>query len=309
MNTDLRPLFLMLASTFSLSVNGLITKLLSEHFSIEMLSLLRFALPAVLFFWLMSLTQWAVPDSKKLWQSLAIRGFCVAAAQLCFLFAISHLSLVETVVLFSTGPLFIPVLEKLLFQARIPPMTVMNLTITFLGVVLMAGQAGGFTLRPELLVGVAAGVFNAGSQVSLYRVSKGTMSAVGLNAWCFTLASLMLLPLVLFTHDYQQLATSWQLITDMQSMILPALLLLTVCIVNTQVFRVKAYRLVASGSVLAPLIFTNLIFALIWQVLFFEQSLAWNKVLGISLIVLATLMNTFGPVWLKQREMRLNQHG
>ncbi|WP_027250816.1 DMT family transporter [Photobacterium halotolerans] len=305
MTTDLRPLFFMLASTFSLSVNGLVSKLLSDQISVEMLSFLRFSIPAVLLMWLMSLTQWAVPDSKKLWQSLGIRAFCVAAAQLCFLFSLSHLSLVETVVLFSTGPLFIPVLEKLLFHTRIPPMTVMNLMITFLGVVLMAGNAGGFALRPELIVGVAAGVFNAGSQVSLYRVSKGSMSAFGLNAWCFTLASLMLLPLVLFTHSTDRLAASWQQLTDLQSLLLPSLLLLAVCIVNTQVFRVKAYRLVESGSSLAPLILTNLLFAFIWQISFFEQTLVWNKVVGVSLIVLATLFNTFGRVWFRQRQARL----
>ncbi|MDO6708309.1 DMT family transporter [Photobacterium sp. 1_MG-2023] len=307
MTSDFRPLFFMLASTFSLSVNGLVSKLLSDQISIELLSLLRFALPALLLMWLMSLTQWAVPDNRKLWQSLAVRAFCVAAAQLCFLFSLSHLSLVETVVLFSTGPLFIPVLEKLLFKTQIQSLTVANLIITFLGVMLMAGSGDGLTMRPELLVGVAAGVFNAGSQVSLYRVSQGTMSAFGLNAWCFTLASLMLVPLVLFTHNHTMLTDSWQQLTDSQSMVLPALLLLAICIVNTQVFRVKAYRLVESGSELAPLILTNLMFAFLWQIIFFEQSLVWNKVLGVSLIVLAMLMNTFGPIWFRQRHARLSR--
>ncbi|MGF1791313.1 EamA family transporter, partial [Photobacterium profundum] len=104
MITDSRPVIFMLISTFSLSLNSLLAKFLSESLSIEMLSFLRFLLPAVLLLWLMALTKWAVPD-RKMWQALGVRAFCIAASQLCFLFAINRLSLVETVVLFSTGPL------------------------------------------------------------------------------------------------------------------------------------------------------------------------------------------------------------
>jgi drug/metabolite transporter (DMT)-like permease len=65
MITDSRPVIFMLISTFSLSLNSLLAKLLSESLSIEMLSFLRFLFPAVLLLWLMALTKWAVPDRKK----------------------------------------------------------------------------------------------------------------------------------------------------------------------------------------------------------------------------------------------------
>ncbi|MGF1874483.1 DMT family transporter [Photobacterium frigidiphilum] len=303
MTTDLRPVIFMLISTFSLSLNSLLAKFLSDSLSIEMLSFLRFLFPAVLLLWLMALTKWAVPD-RKMWQALGLRAFCIAASQLCFLFAINRLSLVETVVLFSTGPLFIPLLEKLLFKTQIQSATLINLAITFTGVLLMAGNTSGVELKPELLVGLGAGVFNAGSQISLYRVSKGSLSPIALNAWGFLLAAVITLPLVLFQTNNSTLQQTASDIADIQTL-LSMLILLAVCIVNTQIFRVKAYQLANSSSQLAPLIFTNLIFSSVWQIMFFNQPLEWNKVTGISLIIIATLLNTFLPLIVRKIKVRL----
>lgn len=304
MITNLRPAMFMLISTFSLSINSLIAKLLSDSLSIEILSFLRFLFPAVLLIWLMLLTKWAVPD-RKMWCSLSVRAFCIAASQLCFLFAINRLSLVETVVLFSTGPLFIPLLEKLLFKTRIQSITLINLAITFAGVLLMTGDASGVELKPELLVGLGAGVFNAGSQVSLHRVSKGSLSPIALNAWGFLLAAVMILPLVIFQTDSLMLQQAVNNIADIQTLLLPMLVLLTVCIINTQVFRVKAYQLSSSSSQLAPLIFTNLIFSFIWQIIFFNHSLEGNQVIGIILIITATLLNSFIPLIANKIRLRI----
>lgn len=304
MITDSRPVIFMLISTFSLSLNSLLAKFLSESLSIEMLSFLRFLFPAVLLLWLMALTKWAVPD-RRMWQALGVRAFCIAASQLCFLFAINRLSLVETVVLFSTGPLFIPLLEKLLFKIQIKNTTLINLAITFTGVLLMAGGTSGIELKPELLVGLGAGVFNAGSQVSLYRVSKGSLSPIALNAWGFLLAAVIILPVAIFQTDALVLQQTVNNMTDIQTLLFPMLILLAVCIVNTQVFRVKAYQLSSSSSQLAPLIFTNLIFSFVWQIIFFNQSLEWNKVTGISLIIIATLLNTSLPLIVRKIRVQL----
>lgn len=85
------------------------------------------------------------------------------------------------------------------------------------------------------------------------------------------------------------------------NMLLVLLITLAISIVSTQMFRAKAYKLASTGSQLAPLIFTNLLFALIWQVSFFNETLETNKVIGISLIVLATIINTFGPKWIQHQ--------
>ena len=63
--------------------------------------------------------------------------------------------------------------------------------------------------------------------------------------------------------------------------------------INTQICRAKAYRLVSSGSQLAPLIFTTLLFSAIWQALLFDDTFSNQKLFGIGLIILASMVNTF----------------
>ncbi|AJR05347.1 EamA/RhaT family transporter [Photobacterium gaetbulicola] len=298
MPTDLRPVLFMLISTLSLSLNGLMGKLLTDSFSIEVLGFLRFFLPATIMLLMLKASGWVVPNKHNS-RPIIIRALCVVGSQLCFLATLNNLTLVESVVLFSTGPLFIPVLEKLMYRTPIQGITLMCLTMTFCGVLLQAGNPAGIELRPELLVGLAAGGFNALSQVTLFKGAKSDLPPAALNGWCFMLAAFIILPVATIkVFSAGSLLVASNPFDSNTLMVLLATL--AISIVSTQMFRAKAYKLAFSGSQLAPLIFTNLLFALIWQVSFFDETLSINKVAGISLIALATAINTFAPKWLQQ---------
>lgn len=296
MTTNLRPVIFMLASTLSLSLNGLMAKLLSGSFSTEVLGFLRFFLPALFMLAMLKITCWTIPDRHN-WRTILIRSFCVVGSQMCFLIALDTLSLLESVVLFSTGPLFMPLLEKLLLKTPIQSLTLFSLALTFVGVLLQAGSPAGIDIRPELLIGLSAGFFNACSQITLFKGSKGSLPAAALNGWCFLVAGIIILPLALVDIVHNDFTIVQPMATSLHHLAFPLLLLLTVSIVSTQMFRAKAYRLAHSGSQLAPLIFTNLLFAVIWQISFFDQQLSGTKIVGIGLIILATIINTFGPTW------------
>ncbi len=128
----LAPLF-MLSSTFSLSLTGLLSKFLAYEMPIQSLSFLRFLIPAFILLGVMYLTHFRFPP-KGMMKAFWIRSLCIAGCQLCFIYSLQHLSLVESVVLFSTGPLFIPLLEKLIFGITMKVSTVVSLVITFMGV-------------------------------------------------------------------------------------------------------------------------------------------------------------------------------
>jgi hypothetical protein len=74
-----------------------------------------------------------------------------------------------------------------------------------------------------------------------------------------------------------------------------ALIVVSILVINTQVFRAKAYRLAHSGSQLAPLIFTNLLFSALWQQLFFNVQYLPIQMIGLGLIVIATIAGTLIP--------------
>ncbi|NOH78320.1 EamA family transporter [Vibrio sp. RE86] len=292
MPNQLYPTLFMLASTFSLSLTGLFSKYLGQYLEPALLSFLRFLIPAamILLLFRVVLTRPVGELNRAIW----IRALCIASCQVCFIYSLNHLSLVESVVLFGTGPLFLPVLERLIFSTKLQWISVVGVIATFGGVLLLAGDVSGVSFRIELLVGLASGLFNAGSQLSLYRISKSKLNALQINLWTFLYAAILLVPYLLFTSSTAPLVINQQ--TAPIGLICVVLLAVSALIINTQVFRAKAYRLVESGSQLAPLIFTNLLFTALWQAMFFNESYTLTQLLGLTLIVAANMLVVLFPI-------------
>lgn len=298
------PVLFMLLSTFSLSLTSLLSKYLTQIMPIAMLGFLRFIIPALFLLVVMKLTHFRWPQRGML-SSLLIRSVCIAGSQLCFIYSLQSLSLVESVVLFSTGPLFIPLFEKLLWGGQLAWRTVLSVCVIFIGVILLAGSTGSIEWRPELLSGLGAGLFNAGSQLSLYRATKSDMRSIEIHAWTFLVAALLLSPLILMVPWNGDVLSSIGMTWNEQGALnFAALLLASMLVVNTQVFRAKAYRLAQSGSQLAPLIFTNLLFSALWQVLFFDVDYRLTQKLGLAIIIVTTVVNGILPR-LTERKARL----
>ncbi|HCG5599527.1 TPA: DMT family transporter [Vibrio parahaemolyticus] len=304
MNHVHKPIVFMLMSTLSLSVTGLLAKQLSEALSVTMFSFLRFFLPALILLLVLIPKGIKLPKSTELKPTL-LRALCIGLSQLCFIASLQTLTLVESVVLFATGPLFMPVIEKLVWHGKIRTSIVFGIVMAFSGVVLLAGTEGEFTLRYDLLLGLAGGLFNSGSQLTLYKVSKSNMSPLEINFWAFSFAALFILPLALINDGSGLLgAHSFSLSVELSVLLLLAMSML---IINTQVFRAKAYQLASSGSQLAPLIFTNLLFTAVWQSLFFADVMSRTQIAGMGLIVLATVLNGCWDVLVKHHQSKALQ--
>ncbi|EHR1280951.1 DMT family transporter [Vibrio parahaemolyticus] len=304
MNHVHKPIVFMLMSTLSLSVTGLLAKQLSEALSVTMFSFLRFFLPALILLLVLIPKGIKLPKSTELKPTL-LRALCIGLSQLCFIASLQTLTLVESVVLFATGPLFMPVIEKLVWHGKIRASTVFGIVMAFSGVVLLAGTEGEFTLRYDLLLGLAGGLFNSGSQLTLYKVSKSNMSPLEINFWAFSFAALFILPLVLI-NDGSGLLGAHSFSLSVEPSVL-WLLVMSMLIINTQVFRAKAYQLASSGSQLAPLIFTNLLFTAVWQSLFFADVMSRPQIAGMGLIVLATVLNGCWDVLVKYHQSKALQ--
>jgi drug/metabolite transporter (DMT)-like permease len=281
----------MLSSTLSLAVTGLVTQYLATQVVAVELALLRFWIPALLLFAFLTFRGLRIPP-KSMRRVLLVRAFCIASCQFCFIYALGKLSLIEGVVLFGTGPLFIALFEKLLFRIPLSSQTLVALIVTFFGVVFLAGDTEGVTLKPELLIGLMAGVFNAGSQLSLHRASKGELSGVENNAWTFLLAGMLLTPIAIIYYMTEGISTEWTPMSlklpDVETTV--AILLLTVMIINTQVCRYQAYKSAETNSQVAPLIYTNLLFTAMFQFALFDSSFSTMQIFGIGMIVFGSLI-------------------
>ncbi|MBE3764412.1 DMT family transporter [Vibrio parahaemolyticus] len=304
MNHVHKPIVFMLMSTLSLSVTGLLAKQLSEALSVTMFSFLRFFLPALILLLVLIPKGIKLPKSTELKATL-LRALCIGLSQLCFIASLQTLTLVESVVLFATGPLFMPVIEKLVWHGKIRASTVFGIVMAFSGVVLLAGTEGEFTLRYDLLLGLAGGLFNSGSQLTLYKVSKSNMSPLEINFWAFSFAALFILPLALI-NDGSGLLGAHSFSLSVEPSVL-WLLVMSMLIINTQVFRAKAYQLASSGSQLAPLIFTNLLFTAVGNHFFFADVMSRTQIAGMGLIVLATVLNGGWDVLVKHHQSKALQ--
>ncbi|MDA0124559.1 MULTISPECIES: DMT family transporter [Vibrio] len=289
MKEENKPVIFMLMSTLSLSVTGLLAKQLSDDLSVTMFSFLRFFTPALILLVMLRFKNLALPTVGTI-KPIVLRALFIAMCQLCFIASLQTLTLVEGVVLFATGPLFMPIVEKLFMRGQIRMSTIVALVMAFSGVILLAGADGEFTWRIDLLLGLAGGLFNSGSQLTLYKASKSGLSPLEINFWTFGTAALLILPLV-FVNDASMLVNSLS-ISTFETPNTALVFLMSLLIINTQVFRSKAYQLASSGSQLAPLIFTNLLFTAVWQWTFFDDQMSHSQVAGVSLIVLATVLNT-----------------
>ncbi|MBY7700839.1 DMT family transporter [Vibrio harveyi] len=289
MKEENKPVIFMLMSTLSLSVTGLLAKQLSDDLSVTMFSFLRFFTPALILLVMLRFKNLTLPTAGTI-KPIVLRALFIAMCQLCFIASLQTLTLVEGVVLFATGPLFMPIVEKLFMCGQIRMSTIVALVMAFSGVILLAGADGEFTWRIDLLLGLAGGLFNSGSQLTLYKASKSGLSPLEINFWTFGTAALLILPLV-FVNDASMLVNSLS-ISTFETPNTALVFLMSLLIINTQVFRSKAYQLASSGSQLAPLIFTNLLFTAVWQWTFFDDQMSHSQVAGVSLIVLATVLNT-----------------
>ncbi|MFZ3419494.1 DMT family transporter [Vibrio harveyi] len=297
MKEENKPVIFMLMSTLSLSVTGLLAKQLSDDLSVTMFSFLRFFTPALILLVMLRFKNLTLPTAGTI-KPIVLRALFIAMCQLCFIASLQTLTLVEGVVLFATGPLFMPIVEKLFMpiveklfmRGQIRMSTIVALVMAFSGVILLAGADGEFTWRIDLLLGLAGGLFNSGSQLTLCKASKSGLSPLEINFWTFGTAALLILPLV-FVNDASMLVNSLS-ISTFETPNTALVFLMSLLIINTQVFRSKAYQLASSGSQLAPLIFTNLLFTAVWQWTFFDDQMSHSQVAGVSLIVLATVLNT-----------------
>lgn len=298
MPISLYPVLFMLLSTLTLSISSLLTKYLSAHLAAQWIGFSRFALPAVILLTYLAVKGSRMPDSR-MYRSLLIRSISIAGSQMCFIYSLQVLSLVESVVLFSTGPLFIPLLERVMFGVKLRWQTVTALLITFAGVIMMSGDVTGFHWRAELLAGLMAGVFNAGSQLSLFRATKSDMKPTEINAWSFTFAALILSPLLIIMPS-PVFSVAGQPETSLMVWVFVSLVVMAVLVINTQLFRARAYQLASSSSQLAPLIFTNLLFSTIWQMLFFNVTYSPLQRAGLALVIIATIGSALLPPLLRK---------
>ncbi|WP_413700607.1 DMT family transporter [Psychromonas sp. KJ10-10] len=222
------------------------------------------------------------------------RSIFIALTQFFFFLSLSKLSLIELVVLFSTGPLFIPIIEKVLYGSKISRPIALTLLFSFFGVIVQSGVINGIQFQWGMLLGLLAGFFNACSQVSMYKSSKINLHPLMTNGVSFLIATLLVLPVVTLIIESPASEYAYWLFPYVAVIVIMGGLS-----VGTQLFRTKAYQRSLSSAELAPIFYLNIFIVALLQVIFFEQTFQLFQLLGLSIIVTACLIYSYASYHLR----------
>jgi drug/metabolite transporter (DMT)-like permease len=182
--------FYMSLSASFLSLSFLFIKLGIQNVPYFLFAFLRFLIPLLLLLILLLCTgklgqsfRLSIPFSLHL-----ARSFCVLAAQYSLLFYLSKNTLLNATVLLNTGPLIIPILERLFLKHPIGKSTWIGLLVSALGVGLMLQPSKDF-LNIYIFVGLFAALMQASSQV-LYGVNSEKDEVTSSLFYLFFISSL-----------------------------------------------------------------------------------------------------------------------
>lgn len=281
------PLLLMVLSTLCLSLSGFVAKSLESVIPINLLLIARLLIPALLMLLAAAFVKATIPSIRET-MVIGRRSVFIALTQFCFFSALVNLSLIELAVLFGTGPLFIPVIERILYGVKLSFAVVCTLAVSFLGIVIQSGISEGVTLQWGMLPALLAGFFNACSQVSMYRASKIKAHSLMINGISFLIAAVFVLPLTLFMNSDKPLDHSYGLVTYAFLISLMGGLS-----VGTQLFRTSAYRKALSTAELAPIFYLNILISAVMQVIFFDEVFSSHQIVGLSLVVMSCVAYSY----------------
>ncbi len=213
---------------------------------------------------------------KKLTPHL-IRAFFVLGSQYSFFYYANRESLLNATALLNTGPLFIPIIERVFLKKTIRKSTWVAIGVAFAGVLCIL-QPGIEILSPLIIVGILSGFSQGCSQVVFGINSKEERSDLNVLYLLFLCSFFTLFPYLLFSPEANKnpelSLTSFVIVLGLGTV--------TFC---NQIFRAEAYQRSAPGK-LAVFTYISVVLAGIWDALFFKTPPNYLAILGSSLVIL-----------------------
>jgi drug/metabolite transporter (DMT)-like permease len=280
--TPSRPLALraglMASASTCLALLGLLSRY-TRGLPPELVTWLRFMIPGLVLVALARREDW-----RAVW-SLAdrpgwVRAVCVVISQGCFVLAAMRGDLLHAVLLYNTGPLFIPLIAWLWLGERLRPAAIGGLVVGFVGVlVVLRPDARG--LDGNSLVSLFGGFAMAASQVLFYR-SAQHQPPFRNQFKLYLQASLIGLPLAAFGVAH---LPAQPFAAESAGVLTLALIGMAACSLGSQSLRDLAYRGMDNASTLAPLMYVAVPVSAVLDWLLFDHAARASTLIGAGLIV------------------------
>lgn len=249
----------------------------------ELVTWLRFMIPGLCLVALARRDDWRAACSgadRPGW----VRAVCVVISQGCFVLAAMRGDLLHAVLLYNTGPLFIPLIARVWLGERLHPAALCGLAIGFAGVLVVL-QPALRGLESTALISLFGGFAMAASQVLFYR-SAQHQPPFRNQFKLYMQASLVGLPLAALGLGR---LPSQPFTTESTTVLVLALLGMSLCSLGSQSLRDLAYRGMDNASTLAPLMYVAVPVSAALDWLLFAHPARPSTLAGAALIVIGAV--------------------
>lgn len=274
---------LMILSATMITFGSLARKFLMNIDGIYFTMLICFVGGSILMWWIVCISSF-----KKItpfnWRSVYIRVCLGLFAQILFFISLSKGSLLITILLFNTSPLFIPVINFIFFKRKISYYSFICILSSFFGIYLVLGTGPGINLFA--LCALFSGILNAASQVVLHDASKKENIFI-INLWIYTFIGILMI--IFLPLNKPSLANFDSILT--QPIITWSCITIIVLSISSQIFRVKAFKYTKDPSFIAPGMYFSVIVAVILDSYMYHISLSYSEILGVVIVCLASILS------------------
>jgi drug/metabolite transporter (DMT)-like permease len=272
---------LMLLAGLCLSLVALFAKDLTGSAGLGVAVFIRFFAPFLVLAWI-AFVVFDEPMAFGDWRIHVFRSAFALGAQYCLFYYLSQGSLLIGTLLFSTSGLFLPFVTYFAYGLEIKRKTLIAILISFVGVGVVLHPTANFGWA--MLIGLMAGLLNAGSQAVMHRASKqvDTLSATFMM---FALCSVGALAILTATGGLAALPVLVSPSRTGGTQFLLIVAAFAVFTISNQSLRTKAYRLVNKPASLSPFYYAAIVFSGILDWLVYGVVPAWNVYVGTALIL------------------------
>ncbi|MGB0720709.1 MAG: DMT family transporter [Bdellovibrionales bacterium] len=269
-------------NAFMLAAMGLFAKMLSVHFGpIEVTFWRNSASLIFLLIWFLIIRQSGFWKTNRPYAHL-FRSFIGTCGIILGMWTLALLPLAETSILLFTSPLFTVLLSAFILKEQVGPYRYAAVAMGFLGVAITAAPSDSFPLL-GLIAGLGWGFFSGTVDVTLRWM--GDTEKSGTTVFYFLLLSM------LATGLYWPFSA-----TPITNIALDTVLSITGIIAAlgltgtlALLAKTQSYRL-AEASLIAPIMYTMLIWSIGFDYLIWDRIPGWNVFAGATLIIAANMV-------------------
>lgn len=264
-----------------LGAMSLFAKLLAEYFGPVEVTFFRNAVSLIaLLGWLIFARKLFVLKTDRPWAHL-FRSFIGTIGIGLGMWALSMMSLAETTVLLFTSPLFTLILAILLLKECVGPYRIGAIILGFTGVLVVANPFDGTLDLPllGLIVGLGWGFFSGAVDTTLRWIGSTEKSST--TTFYFMLFGTVTCGLHWPFAEIQDNSFSPDALWIIAGL---GVVGLTALLAKSQSFRL------GEASVIAPMMYTMIIWSVLFDYLFWDKIPSWNVIGGAIIIICANLL-------------------